>query len=296
MNPLSPHCLDAHRFGRARPKGFTLVEIVVVIVLTGILASSLTMFLKPATDAYASVGNRAALTDAADTALRRMADDIRRAVPNSIRSVSANCFQLVPIQVGGRYRTGPDRASDVTSCTPTTCSAPLDTTQASDAFDILSDLPRQPAKNDWVVVNNQNADDVYAGTNRAQIAAITQASPNGAPRVGDGTVRLTVTPKQFPSGYDGGRFFTVADAEQTVFYNCIGRTLYRTVATFDTGTTNSCPTDGAVVATNVSNCTFVYSPSTGMTSQNGLLWMRLELGLDGESVALNYGVHVDNVP
>ncbi|WP_319239731.1 hypothetical protein [uncultured Propionivibrio sp.] len=46
----------------------------------------------------------------------------------------------------------------------------------------------------------------------------------------------------------------------------------------------------------MSNCTFVYSPTTGMTSQNGLLWMRLELGLGGESVALAYGVHVDNVP
>jgi len=111
------------------------------------------------------------------------------------------------------------------------------------------------------------------------------------------TTWVTVAPKQFPSGYDGGRFFTVANAEQTVFYSCRNSTLFRTVADFATPQTTGCEAaTGAPVATNVTGCTFVYSPTTGMTSQNGLLWMRLELGLGGEGVALVSGVHVDNVP
>lgn len=279
------------------PGGFTLVEIVVVIVLTGILAATLAIFLRPATDAYVGVSNRATLTDAADTALRRMADDIRRAVPNSIRSVSNSCFQLVPIQMGGRYRMGPDTDHDAAPCPSTTCSAPLDPTQATTVFDVLSPLPTMPATNDWVVINNQNADDVYDGGNRAQITGVAADATNNNPRTGDGPIRLSVTSKQFPGGYDGGRFFTVADTEQTVFYSCNNSTLYRTVATFAAVRADVCAaTNGAAVATNVTGCTFTYSPTTGMTSQNGLVWMRLELTLGGESVALAYGVHVDNVP
>lgn len=300
MNPPPPPCNAANNGKLIGQKGFTLVEIVVVIVLTGILAATLAIFLRPATDAYVGVSNRATLTDAADTALRRMADDIRRAVPNSIRSVTASCFQLVPIQLGGRYRMAPDTTNDSTPCKSTTCSAPLDPTQATTAFDVLSTLPGNPTVNDWVVINNQNSDDVYDGANRTQITGITAASTNGAPRTSDGTVRLTVAPTQFPSGYDGGRFFSVANGEQTVFYSCRNATLFRSVATFATTRADGCnganTVTNAPVATNVTGCTFVYSPTTGMTSQNGLVWMRLELGLSGESVALAYGVHVDNLP
>ena len=81
-------------------RGFTLVELVMVIIITGVLAAALTVFMKPAIDSYFDTRRRADLTDMADTALRRMSQDIRSAVPNSIRSVTASCFQLVPTIAG----------------------------------------------------------------------------------------------------------------------------------------------------------------------------------------------------
>lgn len=280
-----------------RTRGFTLVELVVVIVITGILAATLTVFLKPAVEAYFDTRRRADLTDIADTALRRMAKDIRSAVPNSVRSVSADCFQLVPTIAGGRYRMASDTVNDTAPlpCTPgPNCSAPLDVTRATTTFDVLSPLASTPAANDWVVIDNQNAGDVYAGTNRAQISA----AP-ATPRTTDGQSRITVASTQFPSGYDGGRFVIVPNAEPTVFYNCVGNTLYRTVAAFDAVQEDTCKlTSGAVVATDVVACTFVYDPNQGATQQSGFVWMRLELGRagSGENFALNHGAHVDNVP
>ena len=53
---------------------------------------------------------------------------------------------------------------------------------------------------------------------------------------------------------------------------------------------------GAVVASDVANCEFVYNPNQGATQQSGFVWMRIELSEANESVALAYGVHVDNVP
>lgn len=280
-----------------RARGFTLVELVVVIVITGILAATLTVFLRPVIDGYFDTRRRADLTDMADIALRRMAKDIRSAVPNSVRSVSASCFQLVPTTAGGRYRMASDTANDTAPlpCTPgANCSAPLDVTRATTTFDVLSPLATAPAAGDWVVIDNQNAGDVYAGTNRAQIGA----APT-TPRTTDGLSRITVASKQFPSGYDGGRFVIVPNAEQTVFYSCVGNVLYRTVAAFGANQAATCSlTTGAVVATDVVACTFVYDPNQGATQQSGFVWMSLELGRagSGENFTLNHGVHVDNVP
>lgn len=279
-----------------RARGFTLVELVMVIMITGILAATITIFFKSAIDSYFDTRRRADLTDMADTALRRMAKDIRSAVPNSVRSISSSCFQLVPTITGGRYRMASDTVNDSPAplpCTPSaTCSAPIDVTQATTVFDVLSPMATVPSTGDWVVIDNQNAGDVYAGTNRALISA----TPT-TPRSGDGLYRIAIASTQFPSGYGGGRFVVVPNAEQTVFYSCVGNTLYRTAAAFSANQATTCAaTSGAVVATDVAGCTFVYDPNQGATQQSGFVWMRLELSRAGESVALAHGVHVDNVP
>lgn len=284
-----------------RARGFTLVELVMVIMITGVVAAAIMIFFKSAIDSYFDSRRRADLTDMADTALRRMAKDIRSAVPNSVQSISSSCFQLVPTIAGGRYRMASDTVNDTAPlpCTPSaTCSAPLDTTQATTVFDVLSPMATMPATGDWVVIDNQNAGDVYAGTNRALISA----TPT-TPRISDGLYRITIASTQFPSGYDGGRFVVVPSTEQTVFYACHDRTLYRgsvnTVTGIFTQLANQTACDsagGAIVATDVESCTFVYDPNQGATQQSGFVWMRLELSRAGESVALAHGVHVDNVP
>jgi MSHA biogenesis protein MshO len=275
-------------------RGFTLVELVIVIVITGILAATLTVFLKPTIDSYFDTRRRADLTDMADTALRRMSQDIRRAVPNSIRWVSAGCFQLVPTIAGGRYRMESDTVS-------ATASKWVDSAALTTDFDVLSPMASIPvagaANGDWVVIDNQNGDEVYTDPSpgpRARITAFSTASTAAQKLVYQH--RITVS-KQFPPGYDGGRFVIVPNAEQTVFYNRVGTTLYRTVDVFGAVQATSCAkTTGAVVATNVQNFTVVYSSNQGATQQSGFVWMRLELGDPLESVALAYGVHVDNVP
>jgi len=282
-----------------RTRGFTLVELVMVIVITGILAASITVFLVPAVNSYFDTRRRADLTDMADTALRRMTQDIRRAVPNSIHSESATCFQLVPTIAGGRYRMASDTVNDTPPlpCTPSaTCSAPLDVTQATTVFDVLSPMAATSApQNDWIVIGNQNADDVYTGATRGQIATVSAAPARST----DGLLRITIGSKQFPAGYDGGRFVVVADAAQSVFYSCRNNVLYRTVAAFDADRAATCLlTTGAVVATDVAadGCTFVYDPNEGATQQSGFVWMRLQLTRSGESITLSHGAHVDNVP
>jgi MSHA biogenesis protein MshO len=278
--------------------GFTLIELVMVITVTAVVAAAMTVFLKPAFQSYVDTKRRAELGDAVDVALRRIGMDVRRAVPNSIRSVagfSGTCVQLVPQVAGGRFRRATDVTNDAATCAPasnpTNCSAAVDVSTTTSVFDVLSPLPVTPAVGDWVVIGNQNADDVYAGTNRSAITAVT------TPHATDGLSRLVITAKQFPSGYEGGAFGIVANSEQSVFYSCVGGVLYRTAAAFGANQATTCAaTSGAVVTRDVAACSFVYDPSVGATQQGGMLWAQLKLSRDGESVTLSSGSHVDNTP
>jgi MSHA biogenesis protein MshO len=290
-----------------RARGFTLVELVVVIALGAIMATTLVVFFRPALEAYLATRSRAHLADQADTALRRMVREVRSAVPNSIRTPSSQCFEFVPTTMGGRLRRAADTVNDAgPGCSPAAdCSAPLDPSRATTTVDVLSASPTTPAVGDYLVVGNQNAGDVHAGTNRAAISAVS------TPRGTDGRLRLSMAATQFPLGYDGARFVVVPASQQAVFYVCSGAdgtldanghgkgTLARVSGYgFNAAHPTACPSvAGAdVVATRVRSCQFVHDPNHGATLQNGFVWLQLELAEHGESTHLAVGAHVSNVP
>jgi MSHA biogenesis protein MshO len=94
----------AHRVDRAR--GFTLIEAVIVMTITGVLASMVAMFIVQPVQAWRSTAARAALVDQADNTLRRVARDLRAALPNSVRVSGDNlALELVPATAGARYAT-----------------------------------------------------------------------------------------------------------------------------------------------------------------------------------------------
>ena len=296
-----------------RRSGFTLIELIVVMVVTGIIAGTVVVFFRPAFESYVAVGRRARLTDMADTALRKISRDIRLAVPNSIRSPGSQCFELVPTSDGGRYRMGPDTAVPG--------GAWFDGTAAVSALDLLTPLSSTPAAGDWLVIDNQNTNDVYAGTNRAAILSVA-APPD--PNLGYSRITLQAA-TQFPGGYTGGRFVLVPNAQQSVFYVCAGAgvdaegsgtgTLYRlgsppgrAPARLSRGANfgskgaprAAWPARGRgatpVLATKVKSCRFDYSPNQGATQQSGFVWMTLEIAEQNEPVVMVHGTHVDNVP
>ena len=270
--------------GVSRRRGFTLVELVAVIAITGILAAALAVFLPPAFGHYAAVQTRANLSAEAARALRGLRQDLRSAVPNSIRTPGAQCLELVPTRSG----------------------AVLDTTgAATTVFDVLTPLASTPTPGDWVVVGNQNPGDVYAGSNRAAITGV------ATPLASQGRLRLQVAATAFPPGYAGGRFVVVPQAEQAVFYVCSGAddtldaqghgkgTLLRLAGYgFNATAPTACPATAgaAVVATGVKRCRFVYDPNVGATQQNGHVSLEIELAHAGEAATLVMGAQVANAP
>lgn len=278
--------------------GFTLVEMIIVIVITGIIGGMVAMFIRAPVQGYVDSARRAELTDIADTALRRIARDLRLALPNSVRvsgtcSGASTCFiEFIPTIGGGRYRDATDSlgAGNI-----------LDFAAADTSFDVLGAMPTV-AVNDEIVVYNLGIPgaDAYAGNT---LATHNRRVVSG---VAGNVISITSAAKlPFDScAYDtsgfvaGGCRFQVV--QKPVSYACDpaagtltrwqGYTIQATQPTTKPGTASS-----ALLATNVSACTFTYDANV-VAQRSGLVTMHLTVTEQGESVNLYGATHVSNVP
>ncbi|WP_035374046.1 prepilin-type N-terminal cleavage/methylation domain-containing protein [Pseudoduganella violaceinigra] len=288
--------------------GFTLVELIVVMVVTGILAGILVVFFMPALNNYFASSRRAMLTDAADGVMRRMSRDIRISVPNSvdIRSSSQGpCIGMLPSSSGGRFRTDRDVAWDNAHPAAADQSKPATPGMTVAAFDATT--AAEGAQNDWILIGNQNYSDVYTVANHGRLSA--DLGPPPDPRLGIRRVTLQ-TPMPVPRGYDGARFFVVPAAQQVVAYICSNAgldakgngsgILYRVWGHAIGAAPLTCPTatQGVtpVVATKVSACSISFTPNPGATQLSGLAEVDLTLTEANENVRLHFSVIVDNAP
>lgn len=269
-----------------RAAGFTLIEAVMTIALTGIVASMVAVFLRAPVTAYVDLNRRAALTDAADLALRRVSREIRLALPNSVRvDATGTYIEFLPTSDGGRYRAAPqaDGTGDF-----------LDFDSASDnSFDVLGP-PVAVAAGDQLVVYNLGSPgaDAYAGDTRRSLTATGAALTN-----------LTFNPAgaPFPFASPANRFQIVSTP---VSFVCQAGTLrrYAHYAIQATQPTNTAAAplstlsgaNNALLVDSVTSCSFGYA--SGALARNGVVTLRLTLSSNGESVTLLQQAHVDNVP
>ncbi|WUR15782.1 prepilin-type N-terminal cleavage/methylation domain-containing protein [[Empedobacter] haloabium] len=263
-----------------RCRGFTLVEAIVVIVITGIVATFAAVFIRLPVQGYADTAERIALADAADTALGRINRELRLALPNTVKVTNGGTtLTFVLTKSGGRY-------VDVNDAPPPAI-LPLRFDRTSLQFDIVGPAPTGRAAilpNDLLVINNTGVApaDVYADArdNVAEIASIAGS------RV---TLRANNLGTQSPSPY---RFRVVAG---TVTYACgSGQLLRHYIRAIPTP---AAPAIGAanMVATRA-QCAF---GSVALPTQAGTALVTASLRLTsagGEAISLVRQTQVENLP
>jgi MSHA biogenesis protein MshO len=274
------------KFMTSSQRGFTLVEAVIVIVITGIVAAVVAVFIRAPVQGYVDAARRAELTDMADTAVRRISRDLHTALPNSVRvTPDGQAIEFLPTSDGGRYRAETDGAGADT----------LDFGQndATSAFNILGP-PITFAAGDQIVIYNLGIPgaDAYEGNNAA---THNRRAFNGAPGTLQNVAFTPATP--FPFESPGNRFHVV---NTPVTYICNAGVLWRywgypippnqpaTIAAL-----NALNPASARLAEGAT-CFFTYSP--GISQRSDLVAIQLTLTQDGETVNLYQEVHVSNVP
>ena len=271
--------------------GFTLVEMIVVIVLTGIVAGMVAVFIRSPVQAYVDTANRARLTEAADTAMRFFARDLRSALPNSLRVTTVGTtsyLEFIPTVGGGRYRQYPTNGGggDV-----------LDFSVADGAFDVIGPVPVYDNTHSVVVFNTDTAlgstTNAYVGNNRATVTT----ANNNAAAISTDAARHTVTiaATRFPAPSPSQRFHMVG-TPVTYVCNPTAGVLQR-YSGYAFAQNQTTPPAGApnVLVNNVTACTIAYNPAVN-TMRTGVVLISLTLTLNNENVNLVHQVHVQNMP
>ena len=303
--------------------GFTLVELVVVITIIGVIAGTVALFILRPVQGFQDQALRADLIDLAESALRRMQRDIRRALPNSVRIVCDGALppctgaetvwalELIRTKVGARYRQDPGQGPVGGGIDTTDIQCLLDFTTADTSFSVVGTLNDTLVANDRLVISNWNnravSANAYSGDNITAVGTVlTLTSPDPTC---DGEDRIDAVPAfLFPFESDPHHRFFVVDRDNPVTFLCDANagvqniTRYQgyaytfnqiTVAT-DAGLMGAGADPPALVVDNLSSCRFTYRPGT--PGRGGIISLELTVAKDGEQVRLQQQVHVDNAP
>ena len=293
-------------------QGFTLIEMIMVIVITGIIGGIVAVFIRAPVQGYMDSARRAEISDVADTALRRLGRDLRTAVPNSVRVAGCGatpCVEFLPTKTGGRYRVDP--ANGLGGCSAVannTLGDALNFDAADACFEVVGSqiaLVRGAADDlsDQIVIGstqsngNMPYDNTVSGVRRSYTGATgTQTA-------------IQITNVQFPASADlpGHRFEVVPGDQQAVTYACLNAsgvdgngdgagtlTRYWTYG-FNNPQVEPALLGGmnAILADKVSACNFVYDTSN---QRNGLVAVSLTITRSNESVSLYHEIHMNNIP
>ncbi len=279
--------------------GFTIVELVVTIVLSTIVVSFMAAFITGPVNAYNDQARRAELVELADSALRGITREVRRALPNSVR-VRTNgaivALEILNTVDGVRYRTRP----------PGNQAQRLRFNNSDGSFNSVGTFENvaRPfsSTSHYLSIYNVGA----PGADAYELANVITPPGTQITIAADGASgedRVTLSPA-FRFAYESPRqrVFLV-DGPVSFLCNTISGELKR-YSGYSIDASHAARDSEAellaagaaesTVVYNTSGCGFAYAP--GNAERAGLLSVSVTLSEAGESISMLRQAHVDNVP
>lgn len=286
-----------------RNEGFTLLELVVVVVLVGVLAVLGGQLIITPIQGFSDTSRRAELVDIADNALQGMSRQLRNALPNSVRINTAGsrlAIEFLNSSTGGRYRS---RLESGGGGDPLV-NGPGDTFDVLDG--IIGNISPGPAgqascftgMSDCLVIYNTGTGvGSYNAYNGDNIAAITVVDTVNNRLTYDNGGAWSFPFPIPPAGQQ--RFFVVDSPVSFVCDTATGqlrRYAGYTIVAVQPVTDAAFGSAGNLLADNIVSCQFDYNAGAG--TRHGLVTLRVQIqeAASGEAIALLHQVHVLNVP
>jgi len=317
---ISPNFMP--KLPRVNQKGVTMVELIIAIVITGILAGIIAVFIVRPMQGYVDLGRRAALVDSAESALRRMARDIRIALPDSVRVNQAGgpgfVLELLPILEGGMYRDGGGNEGGVAANNPSRLTGfggggdnEFDIHDVFRSSNIVVPSTNNPHR---LVINNIGSNTIgynaYNPTLGPRGSVITPSNVTinyAASNITNATriqLRVGANPAPnhpFPQRSSGQRVYVITTPVTYLCDPAVGTLMrYDNYAIQSTQPTTAAVLSGlanvrvGLVADHVSTCSAAYG--TGTIQSRGLVSLDLTIEDQGEKIRLLHQVQVDNSP
>lgn len=267
--------------------GFTLVELILVIIVLGIVGLATTSYLGLGAQMYADAAGREQLLSQSRFAVERLTRELRNVVPNSVRTWNnGQCIEFAPLLQAGRYQ------GSLTSGAASLFSA------ADEWADLVQLATTTPV---FMTVYPTNAPtDIYQ---KARVATTLNMSVNGSDsRVLDVTFSF---PAALPDSPSQRMYFMTAP----IVYCIVGTRLwrYQRAAIVESDAAIHLP-DGVLMADGLDN-----SPGTGfyaanstlafsfensvVLTRNAVVHIRLAFRSNfNDSLVFNQEIHIPNVP
>lgn len=260
-------------------RGFTLIELVAVIVVLSIVAVMGTSFMIRSAQSYHQSVNRSELIQTGRQALERVTRELRMAMPGSVRVSNNNlCIEWLPVIGGGNYLGEIPTNDNGAAATATINTSPIS----------LIGVPRYISVGALVSAEvygpTPTALEIYAGLDTSVVPNV--LSLNSAKRF----VRASVNRRVFIAG--AANQFCVANGRLSFHDNYSAAGAYP-----PSGISGSPPNTGSLLALGVELAGETpFSLSAATEARNTIIDIQLPFANGGERIVLEHQVMVRNVP
>jgi MSHA biogenesis protein MshO len=251
------------------PLGFTLIELIAVVVILSIVATIGTGFVVKAMESYQRTQTRALLMNTSRQALEQMTRQLRIALPYSVRVTNGgNCLEFMPIAAGGNYFNPVPDDENLAPATATIAASPVS-------------IDFGTARH--VSIGAMSAAEIYGAS------AVSRASYAG------GSITLSAA-KSWRRNSIGKRYYLLDDpqafcvvGDELRFYTGVDVATAAATAAVDISAAHS------IMARNI-NYTTPFSLAAGTENRNTAITISLDFSSADETINYTQRVLIRNVP
>lgn len=280
-----------------RNSGFTLIELIIVIILLGIMAVGISGFITLATQTYLNVSERDDLLSNARFVNERLNREVRNAVPNSIRegsNGSTQCLEFMPITASTIYTdipVAPEPSSETLRVIPF----------INDAGDPYT-CPSSGAQcNDFITVYPLAADasDIYDLSLDKVFTIDNYTLPVAPDKIATITLDTSVT---FDQDSPTNRAYIFQQPVAYCLRNVVGVSEVWRYANYNSTSDQTFPPDissvgtASLMARGVLNLAGAFTVQNATLQRNAVVQIKLTFFRDGEEMVFDNAIHITNIP